>query len=66
MSAITHPEGQHAGLLVESKAQVWPFSQHMPLKAEPKDESHGKVLAGHPVRLRNSLAVGAKVSLGIA
>lgn len=43
----THPAGQQAGLLLASRAQVWPFWQHMSLKAGPRAAGHEKVLAGH-------------------
>jgi hypothetical protein len=56
----THPDGQQAGLLLASSAQVWPFTQHMPLKAEPRLEQL-KVLAMQPddCRFTSGRAVSA-------
>lgn len=38
MPVQTLPEGQQAGELRASRAQVWPLEQQMPLKAEPWSE----------------------------
>lgn len=59
--AATHSEGQHAGLLLASRAHVWPFWQQMSLKAAPSEVGHGNVLAGHCALASNG-AVAAGTS----
>lgn len=62
--ARTYPEGQQAGLLLLSKAQVWPDEQQMSLNTAPKDVGHWNMFAGHSARGRSSI-VGGVVGSGI-
>jgi hypothetical protein len=55
----THPDGQQAGLLLLSRAQVCPVLQQTSLNAAPSEVGHWNILAGHSALRMREAAVAA-------